>query len=153
MARKMFGCRLEDSWHERAMAVVSRSGARSVQEWLEKVVQTEVVRSENAEGVDRVSDDLIIGASPTEALAAAKARIGGMEELIASQRERIADSQAHSIALQSEIDRLNEHLSAANANALVATKSVERMTFMLPAVAEDSHRESPGWRFWKNWRL
>ena len=51
MPRKMFGCRLDASWHERAMVAVQRSGARSVQEWLEGVVQAEIVRTDTGCGV------------------------------------------------------------------------------------------------------
>ena len=149
MPRRMFGCRLEDSWHERAMAAVQRSGARSVQEWLEGVVHAEVVRGEGV-GQGGV-EDVELSALPNEQLAAARAQVRGMEELIASQRERIADAQAHSVSLQREIDRLNGHLEAANANALAANANVERMMHMLPAAGETSSQGNSGWRFWERW--
>ena len=148
MPRKMFGCRLDASWHERAMVAVQRSGARSVQEWLEGVVQAEIVRTEGAE---QGSEDVDAGALPNEQLAAARAQIRGMEELIASQRERIAEGQAHSVSLQGEIDRLNGHLEAANANVLAANANVERITHMLPAAGENSPQGNSGWRFWQRW--
>lgn len=148
MPRRMFGCRLDEPWYDRAMAALQRSGARSVQEWLERVVQAEVVRSE---GVGEGSEGGDVGALPAEQLATARAQIRGMEDLIASQRERIADSQAHAVALQAEVDRLNGHLEDANANVLAANANVERMTLMLPAASGTSKQGGAGWRFWRRW--
>ncbi len=150
MPRRMFGCRLEESWHKRAMAAVQRSGARTVQEWLEAVVQAEIVRVEGA-GQGSEDGEVEVVALPSEQLAAARAQIKGMEELIASQRERISDSQAHSVALQAEVDRLNGHLEAANENVRAANANVERMTLMLPAASDTSLQGSSGWRFWERW--
>lgn len=148
MPRRMFGCRLDEPWYERAMTAIQRSGARSVQEWLEGVVQAEIVR---VEGVEQGGEDGEVGAPPSEQLATARAQIRGMEELIASQRERIADSQAHAVTLQAEIDRLNGHLEDANANVRAANANVERMTLMLPAARDASVRGNSGWRFWRRW--
>ena len=119
-----------------------------MQEWLEGVVQAEIVR---AEGVGEGSEDGEVVALPMEQLATARAQIRGMEELIASQRERIADSQAHAVSLQGEVDRLNGHLEDANANVRAANANVERMTLMLPAARDNSAHGHSGWRFWQRW--
>ena len=148
MPRRMFGCRLEEPWYDRAMAAVQRSGARSVQEWLEGVVQAEIVR---VEGTGEGSEDGEAPAPPAEQLATARAQIRGMEDLIANQRERIADSQAHAVSLQAEVDRLNGHLEDANANVRAANANVERITLMLPAARDTSAQGASGWRFWRRW--
>ena len=132
---KMLACRVDDSMHARVLAAVEAGGARSIQDWLYALVLDEVLRSEqDPPGME----DLV--ATPGELLAAARARMEGMEELIASQRDRLADSQAHNIALQAEIDRLNGHLDATNAN-------MERVTLMLPAAGESPR--IPKWQFWR----
>ena len=71
-------------------------------------------------------------------LAAANARIEGMEALIVSHRERLSEPQAHILDLKSENESLHERLAESHAN-------VDRITLMLPSAEKSGRRR--WWRF------
>ena len=137
MPKKTLACQVSESWHTRVRATVEKSGGGPISEWLRGLVANEVVRVEAVE----LADDEGQTSAPVEVqLAAAHARIEGLEELVAAHRERLAESQTHILDLKTENEGLHRHLSEANAN-------VERMTLVLPAAGETSAGRS-WWRFW-----
>ena len=138
MATKMLGCRLNEDWYARAEALFEKSGQTYMSDWLRPIVQAGVVDAE----ARALSGENGVSTAPIDVqLAAAQARMEGLEELIASQRERLTESQAHILDLKNENDGLHRHLEASNSN-------IERITLMLPAAKEASDGRGQWWRFW-----
>ena len=132
----MLACRLPDSWHVRAQTAFEKSGVETVSEWLGGLVKAEVVRIEASEA-STVPDEPEVPAEIR--LVAAQSKVEGMEALIGSHRERLAEAQAHILDLKSENESLHERLAEANSN-------VKRITLMLPS-AEESGGGRRWWRF------
>ena len=132
----LVGCRVGLEEHERILSVVKRSGHEQVAPWLRGLVEAEVARVEGGDLVEGEEN-----AAPVEVqLAAAGDRIAGLEELVASHKTTLVESQAHIMTLKSENDNLHRHLSESNA-------TVERVTLMLPAAKELN--ESGRRRWWQ----
>ena len=137
MPKKTLACQVSESWHTRVRAAVEKSGGGPISEWLRGLVANEVVRVEAMELSEEGGDTN----APMEVqLAAAHARIEGLEELVAAHRERLTESQAHILDIKTENEGLHKHLSETNSN-------VERMTLMLPAAGG----ASTGGAWWKLW--
>ena len=134
----LVGCRVGPEEHERILEVVKLSGHEQVAPWLRGVVEAEVARVEAGELQEGEQGD----APPDVQLAGASARVEGLEELLALQRERLAEAHAHNLELRSEIDGLHRHLDASAAN-------LQRITLMLPAAGGTSVGHRPWWRFWE----
>ena len=131
----LLGCRVSPEEHERILEVVKITGHEQVAPWLRGVVEAEVVRVEASELEEGEEGD-----APADVqLAAAQARAEGLQELLSSQRERLAEAQAHDIDLKNEIYGLHRHLDASAAN-------LERVTLMLPAARAEV--DSGKWRWW-----
>ena len=138
MATKMLGCRLNEDWYARAVALFEKSGQTYMSDWLRPIVQAGIVDAE----ARALSSENGVSTAPVDVqLAAAEARIVGLEELVASQRDRLTESQAHILDLKNENDGLHRHLEASNAN-------IGRITLMLPAAREASDGRRQWWRLW-----
>ena len=147
MATKMLGCRLNEDWYARAEALFEKSGQTYMSDWLRPIVQAGVVDAE----ARALSGENGVSTAPIDVqLAAAQARMEGLEELIASQPRAIDRvSRPHILDLKNENDGLHRHLEASNSN-------IERITLMLPAAKEASDGRGQWWRFWggrMNWLL
>ena len=130
----LVGCRVSPEEHERILAVVEVSGQEQVAPWLRGLVMDEVARVEGGGLQDGEEEE-----APMEVqLAAARQRIAGLEELLASHKHTLVESQAHIMTLKAENDNLNKHLSDANSN-------VHRITLMLPAAKEASENGRRRW--------
>ena len=138
MATKMLGCRLTEEWYRRAEALFEKSGEQYMSDWLRPIVQAGII---DAEARELATEGDNSDAPLDVQLAAALAQIDGLEALAVSQRERLAESQAHILDLKNENEGLHRHLDASNA-------SIERITLMLPAVGETSNGRKPWWKFW-----
>ena len=68
-------------------------------------------------------------------LAAAEARVQGLEEIVALLRERLGMADAHNL-------ELNKRLEESHA-------TVDRVTLALPAAGEGSEPTRRSWQFWK----
>ena len=133
----LVGCRVLPGEHERILAAVKRSGHEQVAPWLRGVVEGEVARIEagdlDVNGQANAPIDVL--------LAAAEARITGLEHLVAAHKHSLTESQSHVMSLKTENDNLHRYLSESSAN-------MERITLMLPAARESAE---PGRRRW--WQL
>ena len=134
----LVGCRVSPEEHERILEAVKLSGHEQVAPWLRGVVEAEVARIEAGELEEGEEGDAPLDVQ----LAAARVRVKGLEELLALQRERFAEAQAHNVDLKGEIDGLHRHLDASAGN-------LERITLMLPAAGGTSVGRRPWWRFWE----
>ena len=121
----LVGCRVGSEEHERILSVVKLSGHEQVAPWLRGVVEVEVARVEAGELQEGEEN----GAPLEVQLAASRERIASLEELVASHRSTLVESQSHVMTLKAENDNLHRHLSESTAN-------VERITMMLPAARE-----------------
>ena len=131
--RKQISCYVTEEWHQRARAAADRRGERHISEWFRGLVMNAVLETEADDALVSGAEDL----APDVELAAARKTIEGMEGLIASQRERIGDYQAHMVDLRNENDKLHALLVQEQTN-------VERITLMLPAAGETGKRR----RWW-----
>ena len=102
----------------------------SQSDWLRRVLSAEVVRSETGEIPEEQQESV----APAVAVAAAEARIQGLEEIIQLQRERLGMADAMNVDLSRRLEE--------------AHTSVSRLTLALPA-AEGPGSRRFNWRFWQ----
>ena len=106
-------------------------------DWIRRALDVAASRHEAGGGTGEAARESgpISGADPVVALAAANAKIEGMEAIVEMQRERIGMSDAQNI-------ELNRRLGEVNAMA-------NRLTLALPAPGETSEGRGFRWRFWE----
>ena len=104
--------------------------------WLRRALEGELVRAETEElQSGHMPDDVQSELPPAVALAAAEARIQGMEEIIALQRERLGMADSLNIELTKRLEE--------------AHGSVDRILLALPKPSEESNSGRSFWKFWE----
>lgn len=124
------------TFRERLTRAVEASGVEQ-SNWLRRVLEAEVLRFELGETqeagtLDGQRDPSI---PPAVALAAAEARMEGLQEIVALQRERLGMSDSLNVELTRRLE--------------VAQTSLDRVTLMLPAPSVTSESRGFNWRFWQ----
>ena len=126
------------SFRERLTRAIGASGVEQ-SHWLRRVLEAEIFRFElgetqeqEANAPDRSRDPSV---PPAVALAAAEARIEGMQEIVNLQRERLGMADALNVELTRRLE--------------FAQISLDRVTLMLPAPGETSGPRGFNWRFWR----
>ena len=131
MANKAVLIRLDDSMLEKVDEEAATDG----------VSRAEWVRRACARALDEPK-----GVGDTE-MAGLRERVAGMEALVASYRERLADSQAHSLDLKSELD--NVHRQHDGLTSLLNAMREQNDT-LIKALPPGPSERSRGWRSWFN---
>ena len=126
------------SFRERLTRTIEASGVEQ-SHWLRRVLEAEIFRFElgetqeqEANAPDGSRDPSV---PPAVALAAAEARIEGMQEIVNLQRERLGMADALNVELTRRLE--------------FAQISLDRVTLMLPAPGETSEPRGFNWRFWR----
>ena len=106
-------------------------------DWIRRALDAAAARYETGESADsHVADQVGLGISdPAVDLAAAGAKIEGLEAIVELQRERIGMADALNIELTKRLEEAN---TMAN-----------RLTLALPAPGETSEGRGFRWRFWE----
>ena len=134
MASKAVLIRLDDSMLEKVDEAASMDG----------VSRAEWVRRACTRALDEPKD-----AGDTE-MAGLRERVAGMEALVASYRERLADSQAHSLDLKSELD--NVHRQQDGLTSLLSAMR-EQSDTLIKALPPGPSERRRGWRSWFSFGL
>ena len=129
MASRAVLIRLDDSMLEKVDEAASTDG----------VSRAEWVRRACTRALDDPKD---VGDAE---MAGLRERVAGMEALVASHRERLADSQAHSLDLKSELD--NVHRQHDGLTALLNAMREQNDTLVRALPPGPSERRG-GWRSW-----
>lgn len=104
--------------------------------WLRRALEGELVRAETEElQSGDMPHDVQNELPPTVALAAAQARIEGLGEIVALQRERLGMADSLNIELTKRLEQ--------------AHGSVDRILLALPKPSEESSSGRSLWRFWE----
>ena len=124
------------SFRERLTRAIEASGGEQ-SNWLRRVLEAEILRFELGEiqeaGTPGGQRDPSV--PPAVALAAAEARIEGLQEIVALLRERLGMSDSLNVELAQRLE--------------VAQTSLDRVTLMLPPPGETSESKGFNWRFWQ----